>query len=88
MRRPEFYTGGAKLIGIEGDNGKLDAQKLATRLGQKVADVHTCQPRAVSITQATEGGQIYNLQEIRDIAGLSHQHGAKLHRTVPALPTP
>lgn len=77
---PEFFTGGAKLVCLEGADGKLQAAELARRLaGSGKGSVHSVQPAAVSITQATEAGTVYSLEEIREIARITHEHGLMLH---------
>jgi threonine aldolase len=77
---PEFYAHGAKLIGIAGENGKLTAQALA-----RAADalprgvVHSVQPFTVSVSQPTELGTLYSLEEIAAIAAVCRARGLKLH---------
>jgi threonine aldolase len=77
---PEFYTGGAKLVTIAGNHGKISADDLATLLahsGQGI--VHHVQPAAVSITQATEAGTVYRPDEVAAIAQVTHHHNLSLH---------
>ena len=60
---PEFFTGGAKLIPCSGDLAKLSPSKV-TEAFTKRRDLHFSKPRALSITQATEFGTVYDLSEI------------------------
>jgi threonine aldolase len=77
---PEFFTSGAKLAPIPGPAGKIDQKKLAEALAQPVYGVvHHPQPAAVSITQATECGTVYDPDEIVSIATTAHRHGLRLH---------
>jgi threonine aldolase len=77
---PEFFTGGAQLHPIDGPAGKLDPRRLADALAQPVYGVvHHPQPAAVSISQATECGTVYDPVEIAAIATSAHRHGLKLH---------
>ena len=76
---PEFFSSGAKLLAIGGEHAKIDAAQLEHALTQKIGDVHTVQPSCVSITQATEVGSIYSLDEIERIGTLCKQHGVGLH---------
>lgn len=77
---PEFFTAGAKLLPIPGPAGKVDQKQLARALAQPVYGVvHHAQPSAVSITQATECGTVYDPDEIASIATTAHRHGLKLH---------
>ena len=78
---PEFYIGGGKLTLLSGEDGKFTANTLARKLGTPGAAsaVHHAQPAAVSISQLTEKGTAYSLEEVRAIADVAHAHGLKLH---------
>jgi threonine aldolase len=77
---PELFTGGAKLITLEGAQAKLDPDGLAQALADAGAgDVHHVQPACVSVTQVTEAGAVYTPQEIAAIAQVTHDHGLLLH---------
>jgi threonine aldolase len=77
---PEFYTGGAKLVGIPGKSGKIDAPTLAATLaGARRIGVHQVQPAAVSITNATEAGTVYAVSEIAALAEAAHRADLKVH---------
>ncbi len=77
---PEFYTGGAKLVTLPSCDGKIHASDLATVLDRAGAGiVHHVQPSAVSITQATEAGTVYSLNEIQAIAEVTKHHSLYLH---------
>lgn len=77
---PELFTGGAKLVTLPGENGKITAEALAHALAHAgIGFVHHVQPAAVSITQATEAGTVYTLEEIRAIAQVAHQYHLPLH---------
>jgi threonine aldolase len=77
---PELYTGGAKLVAMEGAHGKITADDLAARLaGAGAGDVHHVQPAAISITQASEAGTVYTADEIAAIGDLARSHGLGLH---------
>lgn len=69
---------GMKLLTVPTADGKLDCDNIASRLAG-LGDQHHVQPRAVSITQATELGTCYTSGEIREIAELVHEHGLYLH---------
>lgn len=77
---PEFFTGGAKLVALDGPDGKLDAGALERALGQGWAGVeHHAQPAAVSLTQASEAGTVYRPDETAAIAEVCRGHGLGLH---------
>ncbi|MBG05514.1 MAG: low specificity L-threonine aldolase [Rhodospirillaceae bacterium] len=75
---PEFYTGGAKLVPVEGQHAKMSVEALESAItGAGV--VHHVQPAAVSVTQVTEAGTLYTLEELRAISDICKRHGLKLH---------
>jgi len=74
---PERFTG-CKLITVPTTDGKLRPETL-DRLLHGVGDEHRVQPRVVSITQATELGTVYRVEEIRALADWAHGRGMLLH---------
>ncbi len=77
---PEFFTGGAKLVPLAGEAGRLQAQALDRALQSAGAGVvHHVQPAAVSITQASECGTVYGAGEIGAIAEICRRHKVGLH---------
>ena len=75
---PEFFTGGAKLVSMHSDNGKITAEALAKMI-RGTGNVHSAQPATVSITQSCEVGGLYQLDEISAIAKTAHEHGLNVH---------
>ena len=75
---PEFYTGGAKLIPLTGIDGKITSDELENNIGG-FGIVHHTQPSIVSITQATETGEVYTLDQIKNISKVAHKHKLKMH---------
>jgi threonine aldolase len=76
---PEFYTNGAKLVTVDGFSAKIDVDKLRQATRVKVGDVHAVQPSCVSITQATEVGSVYTLDEIGAIGEICKSSSVRLH---------
>ncbi len=76
---PEFFSGGARLIPIEGADGKLDPDDLAEKAAYGQGDVHMLQPSALSITQVTEMGTVYSLDELRTLSEIGRKHGLAVH---------
>lgn len=77
---PEFYTGGAKLVLVDGQDGLIEPDKLATKLAQAESlGVHGVQRGAVSITSATERGTIYGLDHIQEITTIAKSYGLPVH---------
>ena len=76
---PEFYTGGARLTLLGGADAKIDPAQLAVEARRKAGDVHSMQPSCVSVTQATETGGVYTLDELRAIGAVCRDAGLPLH---------
>jgi len=74
---PEKFTGG-KLIPVESIHGKLTTERISEYL-YGFGFEHHSQPRVISITQPTEMGTVYTLEEIREITGLAHKYGLVVH---------
>jgi threonine aldolase len=75
----EFYSGGARVTGLAGPNGKITAAQLASLLPGGRGQIYAPQPSAVSLTQATEAGTIYKADEIAEIAEIARRYGLALH---------
>ena len=76
---PEFMSAGARLICMSGDGAKVTPSMLARTLDANPTSVHTVQPRALSITQATELGTVYTPAEVLALSTLAHERGLKVH---------
>lgn len=69
---------GAKLLTVPAADGKLTPEGVAARI-TGVGDEHHAQPRAVSLSQASELGTCYTPGELRAIADLAHERGLHVH---------
>jgi threonine aldolase len=76
---PAFFSGGAQLMLLPGEHGKLTAENLEAALDAHPVSVHSVQPAALSITQATELGTAYRPDEIAALCEVAHRHGLKVH---------
>lgn len=76
---PEFYTGGAKLVKIEGEDGRMEQAALERAIAAAGASVHNVQKGALSITQATEAGTVYSAEAIAKLAAAAKAAGAPVH---------
>ena len=89
----EAFSGGAKLIALAGAHGKLEPATLAAALRQAGRGItYRSQPDAISITQASEYGTVYALEEIaaiganaRDAGIFFHMDGARFANALVAL---
>lgn len=69
---------GCKLLTVPSPNGKITVQGIREHL-HHIGDEHHVQPRAITITQATEYGTVYTPHEIRVIADFAHANSLLLH---------
>ncbi len=76
---PEFYTHGAKLMLADGEGAKLTPDTIRSVIDAIANDVHRVQPHAVSITNATEYGRVYNPDEVAAIGQLARERGLGFH---------
>jgi threonine aldolase len=77
---PEFFTGGAKMMGLPAHDGKIAPQQLADAVAMAQGlGVHHVKPCAVSLTQATEWGTVYSLAELAALAAAAKQWGLLMH---------
>lgn len=74
---PEFFSNGSKLLTARTEGGKLTPE--AIQALAKRTDIHFPKPRVVTVTQPTETGQVYTLDELRAIAATCRSLGLKLH---------
>ena len=77
---PEFYTNGAKLIGVDGAHGKMTPGTLTQaidNIGQ--GGVHCVQRGMVSITNVTEAGTVYTPAEVAALAAVAKSYGLPCH---------
>ena len=89
---PGFYTGGAKLMLVEGDGAKLSADTVSMMLGSIRDDVHQVQAAALSITNATEYGLAYSPAQVSALGTVCrerrlgfHMDGARFANAVASL---
>lgn len=74
-----FFTGGAKLLPMDGPAAKLEADSLDDFVSGLVnRGVHSVSPECVAITQATELGAVYTVDEVKAIGDICHQHDLRL----------
>ncbi|MDR9404767.1 MAG: low specificity L-threonine aldolase [Halothece sp. Uz-M2-17] len=75
---PELASHGSKLLLGRGANGKLTPESIAEIVNKRV-DIHYPKPRAISITQPTEVGTLYSIEELMAIQDVAQQYGLKIH---------
>jgi threonine aldolase len=75
---PEFASNGSKLLLAKGHHGKLTSSAIEA-IVTKRNDIHYPKPKVISVTQATELGTIYSLEELASLKQVAQQHGLKIH---------
>jgi len=75
---PDFYSGGARVVAIDGAHGKLPPAAVEAAIHRE-GDVHANQPAAISISQATEIGTLYRAEEIGALAEAARRHRMIVH---------
>jgi threonine aldolase len=88
---PEFFSNGSKLLTAPGANGKLTPDAIEAVVTRR-ADIHYPKPKVVTLTQSTEVGTVYSVEEVRAIAAIAkrrhltvHMDGARFSNAVAAL---
>ena len=74
---PEKFTG-CKLLLVPTENGKITVEKIKYHM-HGIDFEHHSQPRVISITQATELGTVYTLNEIAEITQFAHDNNMLVH---------
>jgi threonine aldolase len=75
---PEFFSNGSKLLLAPGDHGKLDLGAVETLFTGR-RDLHFPKPRALSLSQSTEFGTVYQVEELKNLWGIARSHGVRIH---------
>ncbi len=73
---PESYSG--KLMTVPSENGKINLENLKKNLTRR-GDQHYSQTRMISLTQPTELGTVYEIDEIKKITTWAHENNMFIH---------
>jgi threonine aldolase len=76
---PGFFTGGAKLILLDGPGAKIMPDRAGRTCDLIRKDVHQVQPAAISITNATEYGLVYRAAEVAALGDFARERGLAFH---------
>jgi len=74
---PEKFTG-CKVLTVETPDGKITVETVEKHMHGFDFE-HHAQPKVISITQSTEMGTVYSVDEIKKIASFAHSKGLLLH---------
>jgi len=76
----EFYSGGGRLIQLDGDLCKLAPGTLSAALDHYGPNfLHQMKAATLSLTQATERGTLYALEELRALTAVARRAGLATH---------
>jgi threonine aldolase len=75
---PEFFANGSKVLLLEGANGKVDPAQIHDAVNKR-NDIHYPKPRALSLTQATEEGTVYSVNELNALTDIARHYGLRVH---------
>lgn len=76
---PEFYTSGAKLTLVDGPDAKMTPETLRATITRMDTDVHSVQRGALSLTNLTEMGTLYTLEELQALTEVAREFGLGTH---------
>ena len=77
---PEFYSGGGRMTLLDGKHNKISAEVFKQAIADHgIGNVHHMQASALSVTQATECGVTYSLEELQALSAIAHANGMKVH---------
>lgn len=75
---PEFFSNGTKILLARGDNCKLQPDTVEHAVTRR-SDIHYPRPKVISLTQSTEAGAVYSIDETRALCDLAKKHSLKVH---------
>lgn len=76
---PEMYTGGAKLLGVRGPAAKLAPGAITAMLDAMGRGEHEQRPSVLSLSQATELGTVYTVDDVTALAATARERHMRVH---------
>lgn len=74
---PEKFLG-CRLVSVPAPDGKMTPEAIEEKIN-RVGDQHHPQPRVISLSQSTEYGTVYSVDELKSIALLAKKHNLLVH---------
>ncbi len=74
----EFFSNGTKILLVPGEHGKVDLEAVEHTVKRRV-DIHYPKPKALSVTQATELGTLYTVEDLQSVGVMSRRIDLKVH---------
>ncbi len=69
---------GSRILAVPNRDGKISKEDIEGLLTNK-GDEHLSQPRIISISQTTETGTVYSVEEIRELVEFAHENDMLVH---------
>lgn len=76
---PEFFTGGARLLPMDDVKGCCTPSGFEVAWNKQGKSVHDVQATAMSLTQITEAGTLYDIEAITELSAMAHERGLTVH---------
>lgn len=76
---PELFSGGAKLMGVRGSGARLTPAAVSAMLATMGRGEHEQRPSVLSLSQTTELGTVYTVDEVAALAALARDGGMHVH---------
>src|SRR5947207_1364101 len=75
---PEFFANGAKVLLLPGTHARVDPKSIEQAVNKRT-DIHYPKPRVLSLTQATELGTVYSLDEMHALTDRARHFHLRVH---------
>jgi threonine aldolase len=76
---PELFAGGVRCVALPGSGGKVDPEALIVAARKTGHGVHTMPAKVLTVSQATESGTVYTVEELKRLSGIAREHGLGFH---------
>jgi threonine aldolase len=74
---PEFFSNGTKILTVTSHNGKIDLNAVGVAVTRRT-DIHYPKAKVLSMTQVTEVGTAYTVDEVRAVGETARKYGLHL----------
>lgn len=75
---PEFFSNGTKVLTVDGESGKVDLEQVERTVTRR-SDIHYPKPRVLSISQPTEMGTVYSIDELDAVNETARRFDLNVH---------
>lgn len=75
---PEFFSNGSKILIVPGEDGRIRPDAVS-HMVQRRCDIHYPKPKVLSLTQATELGTVYSVDDLQALFEAARRHELRVH---------